>query len=163
MSTWAKARLGAACVVVAALLMAVWLSPGSASVPRGTSQSDCTALETIGDSRGSLSTDPSDVKTLAAAYSDAAKQVSDKKLKNALSTISAIYKSVAAAKTNAGKASVVAKNLKKYASAFGVYSKALVSCAAASVTIPDNITIPSNVTLPNITLPSGVTLPTLPR
>jgi hypothetical protein len=164
MGGWTKARVVGVSAAVAVLLGAVFIAPGSASVARATSSADCDVIQSIGDTKSSLSANDGDVAALAASFKSASKKVSDKKLKSALSTIGGIYKSVDSANGKIAKAAVVARNIKKYTSAFAVFTKALVECTTSNITLP-NVTIPSVTLPPGVTLPSGVTLPnvTLPR
>ena len=176
MTSWARVRFTVAAVVVGALLAGVWLIPSVASadkqtaVHRGTTYSDedCQALKELDDEIPDVSAKSSDIygkraAAISTGFSETADKVENKKLKKALNTLADYWDQLSDADNLIGAVKVTAKLAKTYGKAAATWTKALVSCATASVTIP-SITLPSGVTLPNgVTLPGNITLPTAPR
>ncbi|GMU79860.1 MAG: hypothetical protein AMXMBFR46_26490 [Acidimicrobiia bacterium] len=157
---------GTALVVLAA-------APSSAAL----SDDDCEAVTNLESGSDSSSRELAVLKAQAEGFANAAKKISDKKLKKALALLADVYEDASKAKNTAAAGLVLLKRAKDFSKSFSTYAKALNECTLRSlstlssrVTLPPNVTLPSNVTLPpnvtlpsNITLPPNLTLPSLPR
>lgn len=173
MSRWMHARFLVAILAASAVLGTIWLVPGSASVPaKKPSQSDCEALQALGEEIPEVSGSGRNLFGKEAAAVEkgleaTAKKIRDKKLRSALNTLAAIYDDLADADSASEAVAITLKGGEKYAKALATVGKATLQCLGSQITLPSVPpsltlpTLPGNVTLPS--LPGNVTLPTLPR
>jgi hypothetical protein len=137
-------------VVIGTLLAGVWLVPGGASTAakkKTYSAADCQVIQniTVDPSKGSGSFGTA-AKATAKAYNEAAADIQDKQLKNAVKSLASFYVDLGNTKTAAAAAVLTAKGGKAYGKALKVFLKAQVYCIT-------QITIPA-VTIPSVTTPT---------
>jgi hypothetical protein len=154
MTSRANVRFGVAAVVIGALLAGVWLVPSGASTDakkkkKTYSAADCQVIQniTVDPNKGSGSFGTA-AKATAKAYNEAAANIQDKQLKNAVKSLASFYVDLGNTKSAAAAAVLTAKGGKAYSNALKVYLKAQVYCIT-QITIPP-ITVPS-VTTPTTT------------
>jgi len=150
---WKKVRVLVATLVGATLLVGGMALPASAAVHAATpSASDCETLGTLSDNISDIGGGSSFFGKQAGAAADGfretAADVDDKKIKKAMLKIASVYDDLSKANNVASALTVTVRAGRGYVRALGVYTKASLSCATASITVP-------KVTVPTITLPSG--------
>lgn len=140
---------------VAALLVVGFSTVGAgAAVHRAPSESDCEALQSVGDNvDSSASVFGKQAKQLAQSFDDVAGQVDDKKLQKALSTMAGFYDDLSGATNVIAAGKITLSKAKAYGKAVKVFAKAEFACATSDITLPTGVTLPGGVTLPNVTLP----------
>lgn len=161
MTARAMVRFLAATTVAALLAVGISAVGAGAAVHRAVSESDCEALQNIGDNvDSSASVFGKQAKQLSDSFDEVAGEVDDKKLKKALSTMADFYDDLSGAGNLIAAGKITVAKGKAYAKAVKVWTKASLECVTTQITLPPDVTLPSGVTLPG-----GVTLPsvTLPR
>jgi hypothetical protein len=123
--------------VAAALIVGAWANVGGAvrtpKVEPTFSESDCDTIQniTVDDSSGGYW--GKSARSAAAAFSDAAQDVDNKKLKKAMNTLAGVWRTVGRETSAIAAAKVTLKAGKKYGNALGTYTKAQITCSTQDI------------------------------
>jgi hypothetical protein len=128
-------------VSVAALLTAgVWVTAAGAvrnvepkAPPKVYSDSDCETIQNIEVMDSSGGYWGKTARNAAAAFSDAAQDVDNKKLRKAMNTLAGVWRTVGRETSPIAAAKVTLKAGKKYGNALGTFTKATVTCASQEI------------------------------
>jgi hypothetical protein len=129
-------------VSVAALLIAgVWVTAAGAvrnvepkAPPTAVySDSDCETIQNIEVEDASGGYWGETARNASTAFKGAAQDIENKKLKQAMTTLASVWRTVGKVKSVVAAAAVTRKVGKKYGQALGTYTKATVACASQSV------------------------------
>jgi hypothetical protein len=123
--------------VAAALIVGAWASVGTAvrtpKVEPTFSESDCETIQNIEVKDSSGGYWGKSARNAAAAFSDAAQDVDNKKLRKAMNTLAGVWRTVGRETSAIAAAKVTLKAGKKYGDALGTYTKAQITCSTQDI------------------------------